>query len=189
MDLRQILQALDSISTKPVENVVAEEQVPPMPDVSDLQPGTSKDGEEGSRITKNADGTVSYAGAWGTYVYNAQGQHVKTVSPTFAGYSQTSDPTGKVTQQTYNQGPLNVKRGPEGDEVEYDLGTTTLSAKGPTGAKPTQVAVREMGFKDYLQQIEEGLKDPKDNPCWKGYKPVGTKKKGGRTVPNCVPKE
>lgn len=27
------------------------------------------------------------------------------------------------------------------------------------------------------------------NPCWKGYHPVGTKKKGGRTVPNCVPNE
>lgn len=27
------------------------------------------------------------------------------------------------------------------------------------------------------------------NPCWKGYEPIGTKKKGGRTVPNCVPKE
>ena len=39
------------------------------------------------------------------------------------------------------------------------------------------------------QEVEEGLRDPKDNPCWKGYKPVGTKKKGGRTVPNCVPKE
>lgn len=37
--------------------------------------------------------------------------------------------------------------------------------------------------------IIEGLRDPKDNPCWKGYKPVGTKQKGGRTVPNCVPKE
>lgn len=37
--------------------------------------------------------------------------------------------------------------------------------------------------------VEEGLKDPKDNPCWKGYKPVGTKQKNGRTVPNCVPKE
>jgi hypothetical protein len=35
--------------------------------------------------------------------------------------------------------------------------------------------------------IAEGLDDPEDNPCWKGYKPVGTKKKGGRTVPNCVP--
>lgn len=38
------------------------------------------------------------------------------------------------------------------------------------------------------QPTTEGLKDPQDNPCWKGYKPVGTKKKGGRTVPNCVPK-
>jgi hypothetical protein len=44
----------------------------------------------------------------------------------------------------------------------------------PTGAPPS---------------MAENLKNPKDNPCWKGYKPVGTKKKGGRTVPNCVPKE
>ena len=35
--------------------------------------------------------------------------------------------------------------------------------------------------------INENLKT--DNPCWKGYKPVGTKKKAGKTVPNCVPKE
>jgi hypothetical protein len=33
---------------------------------------------------------------------------------------------------------------------------------------------------------KESLKT--DNPCWKGYKPVGTKKKNGKTVPNCVPK-
>jgi hypothetical protein len=25
------------------------------------------------------------------------------------------------------------------------------------------------------------------NPCWKGYKKAGTKKKNGNTVPNCVP--
>ena len=37
--------------------------------------------------------------------------------------------------------------------------------------------------------INEGLKDPEDNPCWKGYKPVGTKKLRGKTVPNCVPEE
>lgn len=48
---------------------------------------------------------------------------------------------------------------------------------------------------DLFQQVErkdlndvfEGLKDPEDNPCWKGYKPVGTKKKAGKVVPNCVP--
>ena len=44
-------------------------------------------------------------------------------------------------------------------------------------------------LKDDIQSMDEGLKDPKDNPCWTGYKPVGTKKKGGKTVPNCVPKE
>lgn len=27
------------------------------------------------------------------------------------------------------------------------------------------------------------------NPCWTGYKPVGTKKMKGRTVPNCVPEQ
>ena len=28
-----------------------------------------------------------------------------------------------------------------------------------------------------------------ENPCWKGYHPIGTKQKGGKTVPNCVPKK
>ena len=28
-----------------------------------------------------------------------------------------------------------------------------------------------------------------ENPCWKGYKAYGTKKKGGKTVPNCVKEE
>lgn len=37
------------------------------------------------------------------------------------------------------------------------------------------------------ESVKEGLKDPEDNPCWKGYKPVGTKKLRGKTVPNCVP--
>ena len=34
--------------------------------------------------------------------------------------------------------------------------------------------------------ITENLKTK--NPCWKGYHPVGTKEKDGKTVPNCVPK-
>jgi len=27
----------------------------------------------------------------------------------------------------------------------------------------------------------------KDDVCWKGYKKLGTKTKGGKKVPNCVP--
>ena len=33
----------------------------------------------------------------------------------------------------------------------------------------------------YSEFLEE-----KSNPCWKGYKQIGTKKKNGRIVPNCV---
>ena len=61
-----------------------------------------------------------------------------------------------------------------------------LKKKYPTTdfiAKKTVTITTPIGNPSLL----EGLRDPKDNPCWKGYKPVGTKKKNGRTVPNCVP--
>tara|TARA_B100000131_G_C17991753_1_gene562870 strand:+ start:659 stop:859 length:201 start_codon:yes stop_codon:yes gene_type:complete len=29
----------------------------------------------------------------------------------------------------------------------------------------------------------------KDDPCWKGHEMIGMKKKNGKEVPNCVPKE
>lgn len=40
-----------------------------------------------------------------------------------------------------------------------------------------------------LSDIREKLKKDKDDPCWKGYVQVGMKKKNGKEVPNCVPKE
>lgn len=40
------------------------------------------------------------------------------------------------------------------------------------------------------QQSDQAMESlSTDNPCWKGYKAVGTKKKNGKTVPNCVPKK
>ena len=38
---------------------------------------------------------------------------------------------------------------------------------------------------DEAGKLKGGAKDP----CWSGYQMVGTKKKGGKTVPNCVPRE
>ena len=53
------------------------------------------------------------------------------------------------------------------------------------------VDARELEKMYLTQQVSEAkkksLRNAKDNPCWKGYKPVGTKKKNGKTVPNCVP--
>jgi hypothetical protein len=101
-------------------------QVPAMPDITGLQAGQPKDLGDGSKDTVNADGTVSYQGGWGTYVYNAQGQHVKTQSPSMAGYSQETDTAGKVTQQNYSQGPMNIQKGPQGTTANYQLGADNL---------------------------------------------------------------
>jgi len=44
-----------------------------------------------------------------------------------------------------------------------------------------------MELDDRITREEKKMKGA--DPCWKGYQMVGTKKKGGRTVPNCVPEE
>lgn len=46
----------------------------------------------------------------------------------------------------------------------------------------------KLAFKDYFALGEAKKKiTASEDPCWKGYKMVGTKKKGGKEVPNCVP--
>lgn len=39
-----------------------------------------------------------------------------------------------------------------------------------------------LSFKDYIAEKSE-------DPCWDDYEMIGMKKKNGKTVPNCVPKE
>jgi hypothetical protein len=50
----------------------------------------------------------------------------------------------------------------------------------------------EKGYPKTLE-IDEGIKQARKNvgssKCWKGYKAQGTKKKGGKEVPNCIPEE
>ncbi len=36
---------------------------------------------------------------------------------------------------------------------------------------------------------KKGNTTAKKDPCWKGYEQEGTKKKDGKTVPNCVKKD
>ena len=44
---------------------------------------------------------------------------------------------------------------------------------------------KEAGLLQKRGKKKKGLK----NTCWKGYEAIGMKKKGGRKVPNCVPKK
>jgi|694.fasta_scaffold03343_11 hypothetical protein len=43
-------------------------------------------------------------------------------------------------------------------------------------------------FNEYINEVKEPTGDLK-KACWTGYTAVGTKKKNGKTVPNCVPEE
>ena len=40
-----------------------------------------------------------------------------------------------------------------------------------------------------MQSAFAKKKSKKKDPCWKGYEMIGMKKKGGRKVPNCVPRK
>ena len=43
-------------------------------------------------------------------------------------------------------------------------------------------------FKEFVSEVKSSTGKLKD-ACWKGYTAIGTKKKNGKTVPNCVPEE
>jgi hypothetical protein len=42
---------------------------------------------------------------------------------------------------------------------------------------------------NYHEYGQNEARIAEDSPCWKGYKQVGMKDKGGKQVPNCVPNE
>jgi hypothetical protein len=92
--------------------------------------------------------------------------------------------------------PSNVK--PSGSTVDYGGATYSVSVFGdgirPRIGRSDKVVTAKayvVGDKMYVlldPSTQEGLSEDSD-PCWDSHKMVGTKKKGGKTVPNCVPKE
>ena len=92
--------------------------------------------------------------------------------------------------------PSNVK--PGGSTVDYGGATYSVSVFGdgirPRIGRSDKVVTAKayvVGDKMYVlldPTTQEGLSEDND-PCWDSHKMVGTKKKGGKTVPNCVPKE
>lgn len=109
----------------------AEEETPPaMPDIQGLTPGQAKDLGNGEKVALKADGTVSYTGGFGEYVYDKTGKAIKYNSPSFGGYSQSKDlSTGGVTK-SYAAGPMSVQQGPDGEtSADYDLGDQKLKLR------------------------------------------------------------
>ena len=101
--------------------------------------------------------------------------------------------TGKPNPPAAEPAPTNVK--PSGATVEYGGATYNLVGVFGDGIRPRisrgdkviPGKAYVVGDKMYVL-LDQGVSEDSD-PCWDSHKMVGTKKKGGKTVPNCVPKE
>jgi len=89
-----------------------------------------------------------------------------------------------------------VKKALEKESVDevYRKPPTPIGGKGSSAKYKEAEAEydREKSFARIKQQRKShqtNAKTEKSDPCWDDYEMVGTKKKNGKTVPNCVPKE
>ena len=100
--------------------------------------------------------------------------------------------TGKPNPPAAEPSPSNLK--PGGSTVEYGGATYNVMVFGD-GARPrigrsdkvVTAKAYVVGDKMYVM-LDPTVQEDSD-PCWDSHKMVGTKKKGSKIVPNCVPKE
>lgn len=74
------------------------------------------------------------------------------------------------------------------EDAKTDMDLHSLAEKAIEFSKEGALSMDQY---DALVGDQKALPAPMESsdPCWKDYKQVGTKKKGGKTVPNCVPKK
>jgi flagellar biosynthesis chaperone FliJ len=98
-----------------------------------------------------------------------------------------------------NGGMEEATQVPTGEKIQ-NLNNRIKVLRAKIGAQKDAVKKSELQktLKNALQSLSNiksdfGIKKEnsikEDSPCWKGYKQVGMKDKGGRQVPNCVPNE
>jgi hypothetical protein len=128
--------------------------------------------------------------------------HDKGYADAAKGISKSPYNPNSPADKSYREGQMSYKRHfgiGEGAEEELEKIEQHPEADDPEIKKAIQDKKKELAaksegvknglpFKDYFA-LEEAKKkiSAGDDPCWKGYKMVGTKKKGGKEVPNCVP--
>lgn len=110
---------------------------------------------------------------------------------------------GSKLQMAVTTKPSKLKKGSKAAQRRKSFCARMGGMRGPMKdehGKPTRKALAlrkwncesveqfEQMIESHLERmhvLQESLRT--ENPCWSGYHPVGTKKKHGKTVPNCVP--
>ncbi len=86
---------------------------------------------------------------------------------------------------TINEGPY-AKMAPQSHGAEIEDTTKKVKKAKAVKKEETEVLEREEYEIDGETYVIEKAKGLDGKACWKGYKLAGTKKKGGKTVDNCV---
>jgi hypothetical protein len=151
MDMKKILQAMDGVSTKPVEGagtmarflrVVKEAEINQpegLPAVTPIKVPAipqlpAQDGEfEGSGIVRtNPDGTRTYSTGMGTFTYDTQGKAITYATPQMMGLGQSINLANNQTTRKYNSGPIATSQRVDANgkplqtKINYDIGTAKM---------------------------------------------------------------
>ena len=113
------------------------------------------------------------------------------------------EPDEKLASRLWDQGAANLDTlgemyGASFDVVEleekmadkdYDGDGKVESSTDEYMGSRDKAIKKAMGKKEVKKEMKEAKNGGDNDPCWDSHKQVGMKKKGGKMVPNCVPKE
>lgn len=111
--------------------------------------------------------------------YNKFSEECECESPTYKAIKKKSKKSGideEVLGEVYDRG------------MEAWSEETGVTQQQYAFARVNSFINKGKTFYNEDADLQEKAKQMKgEDPCWKGYEMVGTKKKGGKEVPNCVP--
>jgi hypothetical protein len=152
--------------------------IPPMPDISGLQPGQAKDLGGGQKVTIAADGNVHLTGGFGSVVYSPQGKPLSYDTPNFGGAGMKQDfATGDTTtsynagtlstsqtknaqgQTTSSKGTFNVGDGSISVDQAYKGGQPTIQTRTGTGSQANADLVKNQDALNRARQARPTAED------------------------------
>lgn len=156
----------------------AGQDIPPMPDISGLQPGQTKDLGNGQRVEIGRDGNIHYSGGFGTVVYSPQGKPLSYDTPTMGGLGMKQDLSTGDTTTSYNAGPLNYSQtknaqgqttsskgtysvgdGSFNVDQAYKDGQPTIQTRTGAGSQANVDLVKNQGALDRARQARPTAED------------------------------
>ena len=123
---------------------------------------------------------------WGFFHYgmDSGNDFIDSREDAIEGLRDLHQETGRSRRDTMEQGVAEgektMSRAAKGNEKYGKDGMKALAKAGRDGASEKKL--------DAIRDKHDNYNEDSD-PCWDSHKMVGTKKKGGKQVPNCVPKE